>query len=74
MMDVYRRINMKKLFLIISLLLFLGCSQKDYESMYQENFNPFEIHSNSSAQGKYETIQNGENPMNKPSYDEYRGE
>jgi len=42
--------------------------------MYQENFNPFEIHSNSSAQGKYETMQNGENPMNKPSYDEYRGE
>jgi len=64
--------NMVKTLALLMALFFIGCSQRDYESMYYENFTPCETHPKSFAQGNYEAVKNGENPMKRPSYDEYR--
>ena len=65
---------MKAILSIGVILLFFGCSQKDYESMYYENINIFAIHPHSSAKDNYEAIKKGEDPTRKPSYKEYREE
>ena len=62
----------KIILLIGMLLLFLGCSEKEYASMYYERFNPFDIHQNTAAKSNYEMVKNGKNPMKRPSYVEYR--
>ena len=62
-----------KIILIMGiLLLFSACSEKDYRYMYTEQENIFENKPQTSAERNYRTMQNGENPMKRPSYDEYR--
>jgi len=58
-----------------AVLLFSACSQKDYKHMYTEQYTIFdELGSNphTSAENNVKTMQNGQNPMKRPSYDEYR--
>ena len=52
--------------------LFVGCSDKSNRGMYDRKENFFDAHLNTSAENDYHAIQNGENPMKRPSYDEYR--
>jgi len=65
-----------KITLIMGILLLLSaCSEQDYKYMYTEQENVFDILNNkphTSAERDYKTIQNGQNPMKRPSYDEYR--
>jgi len=58
--------------LIGMLLLFSACSEKDYRHIYTEQTNFFDNRLHTSAECSVQTMQNGENPMNRPSYDEYR--
>ena len=64
----------KKLFIVISILLFfIGCSKASYKDMYDRQSNPF--HSNgyhTKGEADLTTLQNGENPMKRPTYDEYQ--
>ena len=65
-----------KIVLIIAVLLwFSACSQKDYKHMYTEQYTIFDTYGanpKTSAENNVKTMQNGENPMKRPSYDEYR--
>ncbi len=57
---------------ITILFWFSSCSQKDYKNMYTEQYNIFNTHTETSAENNVKTMQEGENPMKRPSYDEYR--
>jgi len=62
-----------KLFMITStILLFSACSEKTYEEMYKNQTNVFNCHANTAAENDNTAVLNGENPMKRPSYDEYR--
>jgi hypothetical protein len=55
------------------LLLFIGCTKTGDKYMYDRQVNPF--HSNgyhTKGEADLNTLQNGENPMKRPSYDEYQ--
>jgi uncharacterized protein YcfL len=62
----------KLLLISISLLLFSACSEKAYEDMYRNQTNIFDSYPNLQVENDNRTLQNGENPMKRPSYDEYR--
>ena len=66
----------KKTILIVeAVLLFSACSEKDYKHMYTEQYNVSDLlngTSQTSAESNVKTMQNGQNPMKRPSYDEYR--
>jgi len=66
----------KKTVLIVgAVLLFSACSEKDYKHMYTEQYNVSDLlngTSQTSAESNVKTMQNGQNPMKRPSYDEYR--
>jgi len=62
-----------KLLIIVSILLvFLGCSEKQYQHMYDNKTNIFDSHMQTQGENEQNSIQNGQNPMKRPSYDEYR--
>ena len=48
-------------------LLFLGC-----KDAYINQNNPFSIEQRTKASADVTTMQRGENPMNRPSYEEYK--
>ena len=63
----------KKLFVLAGIpFLFLACSEKTYKTMYDEQFSLFDSTAHTSAERDNQAINNGENPMRRPSYDEYR--
>lgn len=62
-----------KIFIIFTLLLiFLGCNKKQYKHMYDNKLNVLDYPIKTQGQNDHNTIQNGQNPMKRPSYDEYR--
>jgi len=65
----------KTILIVGSILLFSACSQKDYKHMYTEQYNIFDTYGSNphtSAENNVKTMQDGQNPMKRPSYDEYR--
>ena len=64
---------LKKTVLIMGFfLLFSACSEKGKRAMYKEQLNLFDSQIHTSAEKDYRSMQNGENPMKRPSYEEYR--
>jgi uncharacterized protein YcfL len=61
-------------FFFITLLVFsfFGCSEKQYRNIYENQENIFDAHLNTRAENDNHNIQNGKNPMKRPSYDEYK--
>ena len=59
-----------KLLIVVSiLLLFFGCNK----DMYDREVNPFNSNGHhTKGEADLNTLQSGENPMKRPSYDEYR--
>ena len=53
--------------LLTTALLFLGC-----KDAYINQNNPFSIEQRTKASSDVTTMQRGENPMNRPSYEEYK--
>jgi len=62
----------KVILLMAIVFLFVGCSDKNNKDMYGRKYNIFDTHLPTSAENDYRSVQNGENPMKRPSYDEYR--
>lgn len=57
------------------ILLFSACSQKDYKHMYTEQYTIFDTYGSNphtSSENNVKTMQNGQNPMKRPSYEEYQ--
>ena len=51
------------------LLIFLGCNK----DMYDRQVNPFNLNGHhTKGEADLTTLQNGENPMKRPSYNEYK--
>jgi len=51
---------------------FFGCSEKQYRNIYENQENIFDAHLNTRAENDNHSIQNGTNPIKRPSYDEYK--
>ncbi|HHS92459.1 MAG TPA: hypothetical protein ENK82_03870 [Campylobacterales bacterium] len=59
--------NTKTIFSIFLLLLITGC-----KDAYIKQQNPISPHLETKASSDVSMMQRGENPMNRPSYDEYQ--
>ena len=62
-----------KIFLLTAILLFFSaCTEQDYRHMYDDRYIIINGSPRTAAESDYESLQNGQNPMKRPSYDEYR--
>jgi len=62
----------KLLIITSTILLFTACSQIDYKGMYDNQTNIFDLHMQTQGENEQNSIQRGENPISRPTYDEYR--
>ena len=60
--------NIKRIFTLLLLnFLLIGC-----KDAYINQLNPMSIHQETKASSDVASMQRGENPMNRPSYEEYQ--
>jgi len=62
----------KSLFITLLIYSLLGCSEKEYRNIYENQENIFGVNLKTRTENDNDSIKNGINPIKRPSYNEYK--